>query len=208
LRQETAPLDPTRFSRIARHPAVAALYAIAVVVCGFAAVRAVVRAHGDRMWLRTGAAQWIWYSSGGKDPAPLRFYATRDVALSERPAAATAKVFVDREHVLYVNGVRAGGGTQNPGDPLRVYAVAALLELGINRIAIEASSPTGVGGVLFSMDVDGFGRDAVVSDGLWRVSLAPESVASGGRYRPIVWGRPPRFPWGYPRMPRPNEMGP
>ena len=32
------------------------------------------------------------------------------------------------------------------------------------------------------------------------------ALAEGGRYRPIVWGRPPQYPWGYPRMPRPNEL--
>jgi hypothetical protein len=102
--------------------------------------------------------------------------------------------------------MRAGSAVQRPGDPLRLYRVAALLRTGVNRIAIEASSPTGVGGILFSLDLDAFGRDAVVSNGRWRVDLSAEAVRTGARYRPVVWGRPPQYPWGYPRMPRPAEM--
>jgi hypothetical protein len=81
-----------------------------------------------------------------------------------------------------------------------------MLVAGSNRVAIEAASPTGLGGVLFAMDVEGFGRDALVSDGGWRVDLEPSARERGGRYRPVVWGRPPQSPWGYPRMPRPNEL--
>ena len=158
------------------------------------------------MWQRTGNAEWIWYSPPGPEPSPLGFYATRDFALPSAPARASAKLAVDRAHVLYVNGERVGAGEWRPGDPLRVYAIGGRLRAGVNRIAIEASSPTGVGAILFSLDVDGFGRDAVVSDRRWRVDLSPGAIAAGSRYRPIVWGRPPQYPWGYPRMPRPNEF--
>ena len=159
------------------------------------------------MQLATGGAAFLWYTGRVPEPGPLRFWATRDFDLPRKPERALAKVFVDREHVLYVNGVRVGGGRHRAGDPLAVYEVAPLLAEGRNRVAIEAGSPTGIGGVLFSLDVDGFGRDAVVSDAGWRVDLEPSALAEGGRYRPIVWGRPPQYPWGYPRMPRPNELG-
>jgi hypothetical protein len=105
-----------------------------------------------------------------------------------------------------VNGVRAGGGAQRRGDPLALYDAAPLLREGVNRVAIEAASPTGIGGILFSLDLDAYGRDALVSDGLWRVDLSPEAVERGARYAPRVWGRPPQYPWGYPRMPRPSEL--
>jgi hypothetical protein len=208
LRQETASHPPSGASRMLERPSAAALYALAVVLSGAAAALAVVRAHEDRMALRTGAAEWIWYSRGPREPRPVRFFATREILLSAAPARATAKLIVDREHVLYVNGARAGSATQRPGDPLRLYPIAALLHPGVNRIAIEAASPTGVGGILFSLDLDGFGRDAVVTDSLWRVDLSRDAVATGARYRPIVWGRPPQHPWGYPRLPRPNELSP
>ncbi len=153
-----------------------------------------------------GRATWLWYTSLVPVPRPIRFYATRDFELPRAPSRATAKVFVDREHVLYVNGLRAGAGSQRPGDALRLYDLALFLRAGVNRIAIEAASPTGIGGVLFSLDLDLFGRDAVVSDGLWRVDLDPASLQRGARYRPVVWGKPPQYPWGYPRMPGPGEV--
>jgi hypothetical protein len=189
-------------------PGPAFLYVLVLLVVAAAALRALVRAHEDRIQLSTGPAAFLWYTGRVPEPRPLRFWATRDFELPRAPDRALAKVFVDREHVLYVNGVRAGAGSQRPGDPLALYHVASLLEAGRNRIAIEASSPTGIGGVLLSLDVDGFGRDAVVTDAGWRVDLDRSALGSleGGRYRPIVWGRPPQYPWGYPRMPRPNEL--
>jgi len=50
------------------------------------------------------------------------------------------------------------------------------------------------------------GEERVVSDGRWRVDPSRGAIASGGRYRPAVWGSPPMYPWGWPRLPRPNEI--
>jgi hypothetical protein len=200
LRQETHPASD--FSR----PAAAALYAIAVLLVGAAAVRALIRAHTDRMELRTGPAEWIWYTSRLPEPRRLRFYATRDFELPAAPSRALAKLFVDSEHVLYVNGTRVSGGLQRRGAPLALYPIARYLKRGVNRVSIEASSPTGIGGILFSLDLEGYGRDAVCTNGSWRVDLSPAAIVNGGRYRPEVWGRPPQYPWGYPRMPRPEEI--
>ena len=183
----------------------AALYVVAALLAAAAAIRAVVGAHEDRMHLATGNAKWIWYTTTLAEPRPLHFYATREIVLSRRPARAGAKIFVDREHVLYVNGARAGAGTQQPGDPLALYDVSTWLRPGVNLIAIEAGSPTGVGGILFSLDLDGLGRDALVSDGRWRVDLSPDAITAGGRYGPVVWGSPPQYPWGYPAMPKAGE---
>ncbi|MEX0880001.1 MAG: hypothetical protein WEB59_04710 [Thermoanaerobaculia bacterium] len=200
MRQETssAPLSS--------RPAAAALYAMVVLVLAAAAGRALVRAHADRLSLSTGPAAWIWYTARVPEPRPLRFYATRDFELARAPERALAKVFVDREHALYVNGRRVAAGVQRPGDPLAVYDLTRLLNPGINRVAIEAASPTGIGGILFSLDLDAHGRDAVFSDANWRVDLSAEALRDGGRFRPQVWGRPPQYPWRYPRMPRPNEL--
>jgi hypothetical protein len=200
LRQETLPA-----SRPAR-PGAAWLYVLAILVIGAAAARALVRAHGDRMHGATGRAEWIWYTNRIPRPAPIRFFATRAFVLPEKPGRALVKLFADREHVLWVNGQRAGAGTQRTGDPLALYDVAALLREGENRLTIEAASPTGIGGILFSADIQSFGRDALVSDGDWRVDPSRDAIAGPGRYRPAVWGPPPQFPWGYPRMPRPEEV--
>lgn len=177
-----------------------------VAILAVSAGQALLRAHADRLSLSTGRAEWIWYTGRIPEPRPLRFYATRDFELAQAPGRAFAKLFVDREHALYVNGRRAGGGSQHPGDPLAVYDLTPLLKGGTNRVAIEASSPTGIGGVLFSLDLDAYGRDAVFSDGRWRVDLDSEAIRDGGRYRPQVWGSPPQYPWRYPRLPRPNEL--
>ena len=190
MRQETPPRP--FWSR----PAVAALFALAVVLIGSTAVLALHRARADRALLTTGPAEWIWYSSRVPKAMPVRFYAVREFAVAAAPARASARVFVDREHVLFVNGQRAGGGVQRPGDALAAYEVAPLLRTGVNRIVIEASSPTGIGGILFALAFDG---QALVSDGRWRVDRDAGALTGQGRYRPVVWGRPPLYPWGYPR---------
>ncbi len=196
----------TRSERLLSRPAVAWTYAIAVAVLAASAGRSLLRAHADRLSLATGPARWIWYTGRVPEPRPLHFYAGRDFELPRAPSRALAKLFVDREHALYVNGLRAGTGLQRPGDPLAVYDLTTLLAAGPNRVTIEASSPTGIGGILFSLDLDGYGRDAVCSDVRWRVDSSADAILAGGRYRPFVWGRPPQYPWGYPRMPRPNEQ--
>ena len=195
-----------RLDTVLSRPGPALLYALLLAVVLAGACRALVRAHEDRMQLATGRAAFLWYSGDRPEPRPLRFWATRDFELPRKPRRALAKVFVDREHVLYVNGVRAGSGSHRPGTPLALYEVDGLLSAGLNRVAVEAESPTGVGCVLVSLDIDGYGRDALVTDSAWLVDSEPSALLEGARYRPIVWGRPPRYPWGYPRMPRPNEL--
>ena len=190
MRQETPPRP--FWSR----SAVTALCALAVVLIGSMAALALHRASADRALLATGPAEWIWYSSRVPKAMPVHFYAVREFALAAAPARASARVFVDRQHVLFVNGQRAGGGTQQPGDALAAYEVAPLLRTGVNRIVIEASSPTGIGGILFALDLGG---QALVSDGRWRVDRDAAALTGEGRYRPVVWGRPPLYPWGYPR---------
>lgn len=198
--ENTLPREP-----LLSRPGFALLFALALVLASAGAIRATLAAHADRELSRTGDARWIWYSREIKEPAPVSFVATRDVLLDQAPARATAKVFADRWHVLWVNGHRAGSGTQQPGAALALYEIGPLLVRGVNRIAIEAGSETGTGGLLFSLDLPGAGRDAVVSDERWRIDPSRAAIRSGGRYRPAVWGSPPMYPWGWPRLPRPNE---
>ncbi len=193
--------------RLVSRPAFALLYVLALAIVATAAIRATLRAHEERELSRTGRAQWIWYSREVKEPAPIAFVATRDVVLDSAPVRATAKVFADEWHVLWVNGKRVGGGKHAPGDPLALYEAAPWFREGVNRIAVEAGSETGVGGLLFSLDLSLHGRDAVVSDERWRVDTSSAAIRSGGRYRAASWGRPPMYPWGWPRLPRPNEIG-
>jgi hypothetical protein len=202
-RESPAPVDSSPWSR----PAFAWAYALAVAIAAFAAIHATLGAHAEREYSRTGEARWIWYSRDVREPRALSFVATREFVLGRTPVNATAKVFGDRWHVLWVNGRRVGGSRQRPGDPLALYEVAQYLLPGVNRIAIESGSETGIGGLLFSLDVSDGSRDAVVSDGRWRMDPDRGAIVSGGRYRPAVWGRPPMYPWRWPRLPRPNEEG-
>jgi len=201
VRESPGPTGSSPWSR----PAFAWAYALAVAIAAFAAVRATLGAHADCEYSRTGEARWIWYSREVREPQPVSFVATRDFVLERAPIRATAKVFGDRWHVLWLNGRRVGGRRQRPGDPLALYEVARYLSPGVNRIAVESGSDTGVGGLLFSLDVSDRGRDAVVSDERWRVDRDRRAIFSGGRYRPAVWGRPPMYPWRWPRLPRPDE---
>jgi hypothetical protein len=188
LRQENRSLSP-RSSR-------AALVLIAVLIV--AAAGALARARNPRgRSPSTGAARWIWFSLDIRKPGPLRFYAQRDFRLETVPASAKARLFVDRRGRLIVNGSRFAASEHPPGSRLSVLEIAPVLVTGVNRAVIEAESPTGAGGILFSLDLPE-GR-SIVSDGSWRVSLSQTVLARGGGAPAGVWGKPPMYPWGYPK---------
>ena len=169
---------------------------IAVLIVAAAGALALVRNRGERS-IGTGAARWIWFSLDIRKPGPLRFYAQRDFRLETVPASAKARLFVDRRGALIVNGSRFAASEHQPGSRLSVLEIAPVLVPGVNRAVIEAESPTGAGGILFSLDLPD-GR-SIVSDGSWRVSLSQTVLARGGGVRAGVWGKPPMYPWGYPK---------
>jgi hypothetical protein len=157
--------------------------------------RLLIRASADHVSLRTGDARWIWATRDLPEAVPLRFVASREF---ERGSASTgqaiARIFADRRYVLRINDTLIGSAEQKPGDPLRSYDVSRFLRPGRNRIWIEAWNPSGAGGILFWLD-PGDGRP-VVSNSSWKI----ESESEGGRNGLAVeWGRPPMYPWGYPR---------
>ncbi len=155
------------------------------------------RAREDRRFLMTGPARWIWYTRQIRQPAPLRFRAWKEFRIDSASAAsAPARLFGDCAWSLEVNGQRVAEGAQKPGDPLVALDLVRYLRPGGNRVEIEASSVNGVGGLLFWMNSGG-GR-LVVSDGSWRVERIPRDP-EGSRFA-VVWGRPPMYPWGYPRL--------
>lgn len=172
--------------------------AAALVLAAGAVVQASRRAIADRRFLTTGNARWIWLTRDIPEPRPMSFRAATDFGIpGEPPRAAPCRIFVAGSWSLEVNGRRAGGGTQRTGDALTVLDLASPLRAGDNRVTIDVSSPDGAGGILFWLDVGG-GR-TVVSDGAWRVTpIAPEP---GPGRAAVVWGRPPMYPWRYPRLP-------
>jgi hypothetical protein len=178
-------------------PVPAALFLLAFLIVVGAAVSAGTRAMRDRSCLVTGGASWIWLTLDIDEPKPVRFYARRDFTIARVPASAKALLYVDRRGVLSVNGSRFPATEQHPGSPLAVVEIAPVLVPGGNSLVIEAESPTGAGGILFHLDLpEGTSID---TDATWRVALSESDLARGGGARAAVWGRPPMYPWGYPK---------
>ncbi|HNX49489.1 MAG TPA: hypothetical protein PLS53_10105 [Thermoanaerobaculaceae bacterium] len=158
-----------------------------------------------RLWARqlshlTGDAEWVWSTDALEriHPEAGLFVTTFRV---EAPArSALLKVCGDREYVAYVNGTAAGCGWSRPGYRLDLLDVAHLLRVGANTLAVEVRSPTPVGGVLVALDLEGVGSNVVASGRSFsfrrRFDLSP--VRPEDVQPPTRWGRPPRFPWGYP----------
>lgn len=158
-----------------------------------------------RYWLRqlthlTGDAQWVWVTDALERVYPVAGLFTAPLRLAAPPARALLKVCGDREYVVYVNGTPAAAGWSRPGFRLEIFEVGHLLRQGDNLIACEVRSPTPAGGLLLALDVAGVGRNVLVSGpGMGRRSVfALDQVHAGERPVPVVWGAPPRFPWGYP----------
>ena len=180
-------------------PVPAALFLLAFLIVAAAAALAGTRALRDRSRLLTGSARWIWYSADIEESKPLHFYARRDFTLARVPASAKARIFVDRRGVLTVNGKRFVLAERRPGSSLPAIEIAPALVTGVNRILIEAESPTGAGGILFHLELPD--EERVDSDATWRVDLSESALARGGGTPAAVWGRPPMYPWGYLRNP-------
>jgi len=172
-------------SRFVKRSAVAGW--LAVLAASAAAVRAV-----DLGWRRmessaTGDARWIWSTDDVRSPRPARFTATRSIVLDEAVPASNAKIFVDRAYRLFLDGRPVAEGGMKPGDPMDSVDLGRLGR-GPHVFSIEAESPTGIGGILFALDVPGRGRGALVSDASWTIAGRPA----------FVWGEPPMYPWGFP----------
>jgi hypothetical protein len=169
------------------------LWAIAIAIAGAAAIRAV-----DLSWRRmerseTGRARWIWKTDDIKTPQAIRFRASKSIVIEREISSARAKIFVDRSYRLFLDGTLVGSGGQNAGDPLDVVDLSTRLSPGAHEIVIEAESPTGIGGILFGLDLSGYGRNAVVSDSSWKVEGQPV----------FVWGDPPMYPWRFSAIAKP-----
>lgn len=173
-----------------------AILALAAIVLVAAGVQALWRAASDRANLATGGAEWIWLRLDFPKTQAIHFRAWREFRLDPKPSRAEVKLFVDPRGSLTVNATTYPAAEQKPGDPLRVLDVAPALVAGVNRVSIEAESPTGAGGILFDLELpDG---KAIASDSSWRVASLDASASPAERPA-AVWGRPPMYPWGYPR---------
>jgi hypothetical protein len=157
----------------------------------------------------TGRAQWIWVTDVLTPIHPQSALFVARLHLDAPPPAALLKVCGDREYVVYINGTAAACGWSRPGFRLDLYDVGHLLRQGENVIAAEVRSPTPVGALLLALDVDGKGRNVLVSGPAFlsrsEFSLAPSDPSD--RPIPVRWGTPPRYPWGYPKPePHPRTL--
>lgn len=198
MRQETAP--PAAGAR-ERGSSRGALLAIAAVITAAAAAAAWHRRIEDRHHLSTGRAEWIWYARAGRLPRPLHFYAFREWELPSPPTSARALVFADPQAALWINGSRVATLRQRPGDALVRVDLGPHLVSGKNRVVVEASSPDGIGGILFAAEGANSAAAAIASGPGWGVSLDAREAECGSGTPAVVWGRPPQSPWGYPRLP-------
>lgn len=171
----------------------------------FAAALTLVMVH--RFWLRelshvTGEAQWMWVTDQLQRATPAHGLFVARFSLPSPPREALLKVCGDREYVVYANGTPAACGWSRPGFRLDLYDIGHLLRQGDNALAVEVRSPTPVGGVLLALDVAGVGANVVASGSTFvvrrRFSLSVREP--GDLPVPVLWGRPPRQPWGYPRL--------
>ena len=136
----------------------------------------------------------------------MRFYAAREIRLDAVPPRLTARFLVDPEYRLLVNGSEIAAGRCRAGDALVSVNLAPHLHPGINRVAIEASSADGIGGILFEAEGPDSSAGALASSALWRVAPDLETIERGKGAPAIVWGPPPQSPWGYPAAPE-GERG-
>jgi hypothetical protein len=183
----------------------AAAFAGAVIAAGLVV---------HRFWLRelshlTGDAQWMWMTDALERVHPVAGLFVAPLELAAPPSSALLKVCGDREYVVYINGTAAACGWNRPGFNLDLYEVGHLLHQGTNAVAVEVRSPTPAGGVLLALDVAGVGLNVLVSGPAFslRRRFALGAPAADDAPVPVMWGSPPRFPWGYPApLPRPKSL--
>ncbi len=151
----------------------------------------------------TGEAKWVWVTHELQRTYPTRAVFVAHFSLERVGPGALLKVCADREYVATVNGVVAACGWSRPGFRLDVFDVSHLLHPGRNSVRLEVRSPTPVGGLLASLDLPGGRRNAVVTGRHFLLLRRDGSLTPP----PVVWGQPPRYPWGYPEVfPRPRTL--
>ncbi len=154
-----------------------------------------------RLLQPSGGALWIWARGDYGGGEPIAFYAVREIEL-DAVSQARVTITADDTYLLYVNGQRVGTGCYRHEQPVDEYEVSDFLDVGLNRIVVEARSGRGAGGLLAELDLGAHGP--VVTDGNWRVFRRYDpglftgwSMPKAGE-APKVWGRPPTGRWRLP----------
>mgnify|MGYP000673945034 CR=1 FL=1 len=133
-------------------------------------------------------ASWIWENEGAV-PAGRKLTLRKRFQLTKTPDLAAAVVTADNRFELYVNGVKAGEGTnwETPSSiPLK-----DLLRAGDNELLLvvtnEGDAPNPAGGVFHALLKQGSQWAEMVSDATWDTTAAVPD--SGGRFiaEPADW---------------------
>lgn len=156
----------------------------------------------SRRWLPTHSARWIWIDNRDEPNVPIAFAMVRDFHLGQVPDRGRLLIRADEEYQIKLNGVPVGANRYVDGSPIDAYDVTRLLQKGSNRIRADLRSGRGVGGFLFSLEMEGPDRvRRVVSDSGWRVyrrqirDLGKRKKLPAGE-SPRVWAAPPTGRWG------------
>lgn len=151
----------------------------------------------------------MWVTDQFSPVAPAAGLFVAGFSLASPPREALLKVCGDREYVVWVNGTPAACGWSRPGFRLDLYDIGHLLRQGENVLAVEVRSPTPVGGALLALDVAGVGANVLVSGPAFvlRRHFALAARLPDDEPLRVLFGRPPRQPWGYPRLvPHPRTL--
>lgn len=178
-------------------PFLAIAFALALVLAVGSQLLAALRMEQTEPAL---GACWIWARGVAEMGEPTAFWAVRDFVLaSEGPAWIV--LAADEEYVLWVNGVRVGSGVYRPRAPAHLYELTDYLDVGWNRLAIEARSHRGAGGILASLRIGQVDQPSLVTDDTWRIVRQDDPRVLGGLALPEEQTEPPQV-WGLGRAGR------
>jgi hypothetical protein len=157
----------------------------------------------------TGTAQWIWARHRMSSNEPVAFFAASNFELPEKRYFTQLKIAGDPEYTLYVNGTLIEGRRAAEEQRLLdLYDISKLVRTGRNRIVVAVRSPSGMGGLLASIDIAPETQNWVVTDGRWRIyrewhpDLPLRDVAGLWQEQAAVVGPPPVGRWNYFRVAR------
>jgi hypothetical protein len=155
-----------------------------------------------RSYLPTRRAAWIWLADAEITQGPVGFYAVRDFDVEELPTEAILTTATDEESLVFLNAVPIGGSRYGEGESLKSYDVTDVVEVGRNRLVVEARSSRGIGGLLLRLSMTGPGGDAeVLTNQDWRLYPRAQDAVFDGAMElpegetPHVWGPVPVGRW-------------
>lgn len=178
--------------------------ALVLGIVALVGLQLLLRESLHRFFLPTRQASWIWLADSEESAGPVGFYAVRDFDLEKVPTESTLITATDEEALVFLNSVPVGGTRYGDGGTLKSYDVSDVVQVGRNRLVVEARSVRGVGGLLMRFTATGpEERVEIVTDEDWRVfrqsedALFDVEVALPEGEVPHVWGPVPAGRWEF-----------